>query len=171
MNFAVLTLDENDIIPLYGKTKEDTLNIAYTCKYLDFDDSDNELLQYVSKILNTHGFNTIEENFNSTNCIIELHFGFADNNTLKSELCIHQESEGDFLDANTLICYLDNTAEGGELGIYKNETELYCKIPTKKIDNHFICVMFDSSTWHCPQPIVNGYRKAISFHIRSKFMN
>lgn len=187
MNFTVVALPPEDKIAEYGNmlresvgeeikncifNKEYSGKFTYGHKYIDVNNENQEIIEYVATILNGHGYPTVRE-FNKTNTTVEFHYAFtinSDEDYLESEFCVHQEKSGDFTNSNTFICYLTNTGIGGELGIYENESEdsLYCKIPTKSKTSLLPCVMFDNETWHCPLPIKGGERFAVSFHIKSE---
>ena len=182
MNFSVKNLLPCNHIVRYGydmekdfisRLKEDynENEEMYGVEYVKIDEKNLKILEKVRKFLNDNGYSTIDTKLDSSNCIIEIHFANTVNKEYAhSAFAVHQESEGDFENVSTLICYITNTGEGGEFGIYRNgdESSLFCKIPTNSTDNLIPCIMFDDKLWHYPQPFRNGTRFALSFHIKSR---
>jgi hypothetical protein len=82
-------------------------------------------LMLVSKFMALYGFPTVEHDFDSSNCVVEVHHSEQNH---RSELLIHQESDGDFLDSQTLCVYLKNTFSGGGLNIYFSIYRILLKI-------------------------------------------
>lgn len=141
----------------------------YDFHCIDLNEIDVHLLKYVSRLLCENGFSVVEDNFTEKNVTVELHYGSSFGEKMTSILDVHQEKDGDFEKGGTLIFYLENTAENGELNIYQNSGNLFCKIPTKLMgENEHVCIMFDHETWHSPETITNGQRIALSFHFKSK---
>ena len=182
MNFSVKSLSSSNPIIEYGynmkkefmsKLKENNQENKemYVSGYIDIDEINLKILEEVRKFLNNNGYSTVDTELDLSNCIIEIHFANSINEEyIRSTFAIHQESDGDFKNVSTLICYITNTGEGGEFGIYRsgNESSLFCKIPTNSTDNLIPCIMFDDKLWHYPQPFHNGTRFALSFHIKSR---
>lgn len=131
-------------------------------------------LMLVSKFMALYGFPTVEHDFDSSNCVVEVHHSKQNHS---SELMIHQESDGDFPDSQTLCVYLKNTFSGGGLNIYGsgNDRDFIKTLPTKCSDkDNIACVMFDSEVWHMPQLASldideeSKERIMVSFHIRHR---
>lgn len=126
------------------------------------------LLQMVAELFEKHGHGLTHSNFSERNSTIEIHHYLDFDGTHKSPLEIHLESQGDFLDSETFVCYLINNGIGGEFGVYGGEAKnsLIKSIDTHPTETHVKCLIFDETVWHGPRKFSNGERLIVSVHIR-----
>ena len=127
------------------------------------------ITQHVALIMNQYGFNVV-------NCpleddiIVEIHCKHAQNKYIASHFDIHQDNDGVLsCKEHTLICYLENSCNGGELAIYSGDDEslLVTLLETKSNDDFFKkIIILNGNTYHKPMPIKNGNRICIVFHIK-----
>lgn len=138
----------------------------FKSNYIFCDHIDNDI-NIITKLMFDNGFNVIM----SPTCdekLIELHVAKSENNIVKSPFEIHTDDYGGVdYKVCTLICYLENTSEGGELAFYDDiaKKELL-KIETSSKSLSKKIIIFNGNINHMALPILNGQRIAVSIQIK-----
>lgn len=131
-------------------------------------DKNVPLLKLVKQLLDNNNHKVPQIELDEYDATIEIHQAMDMDGSYESPLEIHLESDGDFTECETFICYLENTGEGGELGIYSstNPKSLIRSIDTHPKDDSVKCVIFDETVYHCPKKFSNGVRTIVAIHIK-----
>lgn len=107
---------------------------------------------------------------------IELHIANATDKKISSGLVVHNDNMAGDNITYTILVYLENTATGGDLGIYTPTGFLgffgakyvgsidISQIDPKKSKQSQV-IMFGGDTYHKPAPIMSGNRILVSFII------
>ena len=126
-----------------------------------------DLLHLVANFLKVHGHGVNQTHFTDKNATVEIHQYLDNNGSHVSPLCVHLESDGDFRDSETFVCYFKNTGKGGEFGIFSDEDvdSLVRSIDTHPQETSVKCLIFDEKMYHAPLPFSFGERLIVSIHI------
>jgi len=146
------------------------------CKIIDKLDKSN-IIKNVAKLLNDNDL-FVCDNITDDDINIEFHYAYNPSNqseSLSSIFDIHQDDFGGTnFPVHTFICYKTINVVGGNFAFYDNGDGKETKEPTKIVDitsnapNKSKVIIFNGAMFHCPLPLVFGYRYCLTVQIKKK---
>lgn len=173
--YIVIDIDNKDDIVCHAHNiinnikKNKSNKVCWSLYCLNDNDNNIQFIKECATLLNKHNFNVVEEP-NNKDYLLEVHcVSSTKDESPISPLCTHQDSHGGVsFDVHTVLIYVNNTLDGGELAIYEDEkSEIIDKIDTHPKEGYVKIVLLNGNVWHQALGVSgDGIRESIVVQIK-----